>query len=302
MNRCVCLWLLALVLFATPLRAEQPALDAQTVRCRNGAVVSVNAEASDAGVAILKQGGNAVDSAVATALALAVTHPAAGNIGGGGYMLVMTAQGHAEVFDFREVAPAAATREMFVEPTGRTPHRRVGVPGTVRGLALAHVRYGRLPWRELAQPAVELARTGFALDASTAESLNGLLATSDKAAFAELHRVFGRTDGARWRAGDRLIQPDLARTMQRLADEGADGFYLGAVADLIVAEMRRGGGIITREDLASYRPIARQALRGTYRGYEIISVPPSSSGGTTLIEALNILENFDLDADRYSPA
>jgi gamma-glutamyltranspeptidase/glutathione hydrolase len=276
--------------------------DEHTVRCRHGVVVSVSGPASDVGLAILKQGGNAVDSAVATAFALAVTHPAAGNVGGGGYLLFTGADGTSEVIDFREVAPAAATTDMFVEVAGRTPHRRIGVPGTVRGLALAHARLGRLPWRDLIKPAVDLAREGFVLDSSTAKSLNDLLATSDKAKFTELHRVFGPRNHQRWSAGDRLIQPDLAKTLQRIADQGADGFYSGEVADLIVAEMSRGGGLITAQDLASYQPIVRKPLRGTYRGYEIISVPPSSSGGTTLIEALNILESFHPDAERYSPA
>jgi gamma-glutamyltranspeptidase/glutathione hydrolase len=207
------------------LAADPPSTEDVTVHCKNGAVVTVNADASDVGVEILKQGGNAIDSAVATAFALAVTHPAAGNIGGGGYMLVAPASGEPIVFDFREVAPAAATREMFVKAADRTPHRRVGVPGTVRGLALAHVQMGKLPWRDLLAPAIKLANDGFALDAATARSLNGLLASSDKTHFAELHRVFAPTNGDQWRAGDRLVQPDLGRTLQRIADCGADGFY-----------------------------------------------------------------------------
>ena len=275
--------------------------DEQTIHCRNAVVVSVNGPASDVGLAIQKQGGNAVDSAVATALALAVTYPAAGNIGGGGYLLVMPSRSEPLVFDFREVAPAAATREMFVDPAARTPHRRVGVPGTVRGLALAHLRFGKLPWRDLVQPAIELARDGFALDSATARSLNEVLATSDKSRFGELHRVFGKSDGTKWRAGDRLKEPELARTLQSIAERGADGFYLGEVAEKIVVEMKRGGGLIATEDLASYRPLARPPLRGTYRGFEILGVPPSSSGGTTLIEALNILECFELDRDPSSP-
>ena len=282
------------------LRADET--DPASVRCRRGVVVSVSGPASDVGVAILKQGGNAVDSAIATAFALAVTHPAAGNLGGGGYMLVVPAAGESLVVDFREIAPAAATREMFVDPAGRTPQRRVGVPGTVRGLALAHFRRGRLPWRDLVQPAVVLAEDGFLLEKTTAESLNHLLASSDQSRFAELHRVFGKPDGAVWRAGDKLRQPDLAHTLGLIAERGADGFYLGEVAEMMVAEMKRGDGLITADDLARYRPIPRQPLRGTYRGYEVISVPPSSSGGTTLIEALNILECFELDPQRDSPA
>jgi len=275
--------------------------DDVTVHCRKGAVVSVSGPASDVGLATLKRGGNAIDAAVATAFSLAVTWPEAGNIGGGGYLLVMPADGEPLAFDFREIAPAAATRDMFVKPAGRSPHRRVGVPGTVRGLALAHERLGKLPWKQLVQPAVALAKDGFAIDAAAAESLNEVLATSDKSQFAELHRVFGPPGGqAKWRPGDRLRQSDLARTLQRIADEGADGFYRGEVAEKLVAEMQRGGGLIKPDDLGSYRAISREPVRGTYRGYEVLGVPPSSSGGITLIEILNILECFEPEPDRDS--
>ncbi len=281
---------------AAPLRADDA-----TVHCREGVVVTVSGPASEVGLATLKRGGNAIDSAVATALALAVTWPEAGNVGGGGYLLAMPDRGEPVVFDFREVAPAAATRDMFVEPSGRTPHRRVGVPGTVRGLALAHLRFGKLPWRELVQPAVELARDGFVLDDATARSINGVLRTSDKSKFRELHRVFGPPEAQKdWQAGDRLVQPDLARTLQRIADNGADGFYFGEVADKLVAEMQRADGLITHDDLAGYQAMVRSPVRGTYRGYEVIGAPPSSSGGTTLIEALNILETFELQPSRDS--
>jgi gamma-glutamyltranspeptidase/glutathione hydrolase len=272
-----------------------------TVRCDHGCVVSVSAPASDAGVAILKQGGNAIDSAVATAFALAVTHPAAGNIGGGGYLLYAPAQGKPLVFDFREVASAAAERDMFVDPKQRTPHRRVGVPGTVRGLALAHAKAGKLKWIQLVRPAIALAEEGFLLDKSTAESLNELLKSSDPKPFAELHRVYGRADGKPWRAGDRLVQPDLAKTLKRIAEQGSDGFYLGETAELIAAEMQRGGGLVTTKDLAAYSALVREPLVGTYRGHEIFAVPPSSSGGTTLIEMLNILECFQLEPRRDAP-
>lgn len=291
------LTLLLLVVAQAGLRAADSPPEITTgdlVRCRTGAVVSVNRDASVAGAAALHNGGNAVDAAVATAFALAVTHPAAGNIGGGGYMIVASPQGKPIAYDFREVAPAASTKEMFVDPKARTPHRRVGVPGTVRGLALAHHRFGKLPWRELVLPAVALARDGFDLDASTAKSLAELLADSDKTQFAELHRVYGKPDGSAWQAGDRLQLPDLARTLERIALEGPDAFYLGETASQIAAEMRRGGGLITREDLAAYRPVVREPVIGTYRGHTIIGAPPSSSGGSVLIEMLNILENFDL--------
>lgn len=288
-------WLIAL------LAVSIASADEQTVRCREAMVVSVSGPASDVGAAVLRNGGNAIDGAVATALALAVTHPAAGNIGGGGYLLVMPSAGKPQVFDFREVAPAAATQDMFIDEAQRTPHRRVGVPGTVRGLWLAHLRLGKLPWRELVHPAVRLARDGFLLDAATAKSLNEVLATSDKVRFHELHRVFGQPDGRPWRAGDRLVQPDLADSLERIAEEGPDGFYSGDVADKIVREMRSADGLITHDDLRDYRAILRSPLRGTYRGYEIYAVPPSSSGGTTLIEALSILECFEPEPDRNSP-
>ncbi len=268
-----------------------------TVKCDNGAVVCVSRPASRAGLQTLERGGNAVDAAVATAFALAVTYPPAGNIGGGGYMLVVPDAGTQSVaFDFREVAPAAATRDMFVDPAGRTPHRRVGVPGTVRGLALAHDRFGRLPWRDLVLPAVTLARDGFEIDAPLAKDLNRVLAESEPAQFAEFHRAFGRPDGKPWQRGDRLVQPALADVLERIAAAGPDGFYRGPTAKLLAEEMQRGGGLVTQADLAAYQPQEREPVRGAYRGHEVVGMPPSSSGGTTLIEALNILETFDLKA------
>ena len=288
--RVLSLWLLAL--FVASGRG------ADTVTVKSGAVVTVSGPASEVGLAVLKDGGNAVDAAVATAFALAVTWPEAGNIGGGGYMVVYGG-GEPVIFDFRETAPAAATRDMFVKPADRTSRRRVGVPGTVRGLALAHQKRGKKPWKDLVLPAVKLAREGFALDAATARSVNGVLRSAKGDERAELRRVFGKSTGE-WQAGDVLEQPDLARTLERIAEKRADGFYTGATADLLVAEMQRGGGLITKEDLASYRAIERTALHGTYRGYDVWTVPPSSSGGTCLVEMLNILENFDLSKERRS--
>jgi gamma-glutamyltranspeptidase/glutathione hydrolase len=282
-----------LVLLVVPVRA------ADTVTVDKGAVVTVSDPASQVGVAVLKSGGNAVDAAVATAFALAVTWPEAGNIGGGGYMVVHGG-GEPVVFDFRETAPAAATRDMFVKLAGRTAHRRVGVPGTVRGLALAHQKRGKKPWQDLVLPAVKLARDGFPLDTATARSLNRVLRAAKGEECAELRRVFGKP-GGQWQVGDVLTQPDLARTLERIANKGAESFYKGETADFIVAEMQRRGGLITHEDLAGYRAIERKPLHGTYRGYDVYSVPPSSSGGTCLIEMLNTLENFDLPKhDRWS--
>src|SRR5262249_46571981 len=260
---------------------------------------TVSAPASDVGVAVLKDGGNAVDAAVATAFALAVTWPEAGNIGGGGYMVVVGG-GEPVGFDFREMAPAAATRDMFVKKAARIAHRRAGGPGTVRGLEMAHKKLGKKPWKTLLAPAVQLARDGFSLDAATARSLNGVL-RSAKGNATELRRVFGKSDGP-WKAGDILMQPELARTLERIAEKGADGFYKGETAELIVAEMQRGGGLISKDDLAGYRAIEGRPLHGTYRRCDVYGVPPSSSGGTCVIKMLNILENFRLaDHDRWSP-
>lgn len=285
---------------AHAVRAED---DLRTARSTGGMVVSVSRPATEAGAAVLKRGGNVVDAAVAVAFALAVTHPEAGNVGGGGYLLVRPADGSAPVvFDFREQAPAAARRDMFVDPQSRTAHRRVGVPGTVRGLELAHKRLGSLPWKDLVTPAVQLATDGFALDAPQARSLDRIVRTSPDPASAELRRVFSKPGGGAWQAGDRLVQPDLAWTLRHIAESGADGFYAGPVAERLVEEMERGGGLVTRADLLAYKAIERPALHGTYRGFDVWCVPPSSSGGTTLLMMLGMLETFDLRADgRWSP-
>jgi len=272
---------------------------------RNGMVVSVSAPASEVGVQVLKRGGNAVDAAVATAFALAVTYPAAGNIGGGGFMVVYPGGKRAPaVIEYRETAPAAASSTMFHRSDGWYGHKVVGVPGTVRGLALAHERFGKLPWKDVVLPAVRLAEDGFLVDAALAHSLNWLVAGSDD--FPELRHVFGKPpeDGpsARWRPGDRLVQKDLARTLRLIAGQGPDAFYRGAIAGQIAREMKSGGGLITREDLAAYQANLRQPVHGTYRGYDIYAPPPPSSGGTVLVEMLNVLENFDLRKEgRWSP-
>jgi gamma-glutamyltranspeptidase/glutathione hydrolase len=270
---------------------------ASSVTAPKGAVVSASGDASLVGRDVMARGGNAVDAAVATAFALAVTFPEAGNLGGGGFMLIHFSDGREAVFiDYRETAPAAVDANTFFKKEDRTPHRLAGVPGTVRGLALAHEKYGKLPWRELVLPAVRLAREGFAVNADLAASLTRVLAAHEDK--AELQRVFGRTA---WHEGDRLVQHDLAKTLQLIADSGADAFYTGPTADLLVAEMQRGGGLITKADLAGYRARVREPLRGSYRGYEIIGAPPPSSGGTCIIEMLSILENFDLGAhERFS--
>ncbi|QDT53119.1 Gamma-glutamyltranspeptidase precursor [Caulifigura coniformis] len=273
------------------------------VKSSRGMVVSVSGPASDAGAAVLKQGGNAVDAAIATAFALAATYPAAGNIGGGGFMVVWPGDGRPPMaFDFREKAPAAATQEMFVNPAGRSAHRRVGVPGTVSGLALAHEKLGTKPWKELVDPAVKLAANGFELDQANASQISELLKDSTGPEHAELHRVFDKPGGGDWKTGDRLQQPDLARSLERVRDRGVDGFYKGETAELIAAEMKRFDGIITTEDLANYQAKQREPVRGTYRGYDLVCMSPPCSGGITLISILNILENFEFARDeRWSP-
>jgi gamma-glutamyltranspeptidase/glutathione hydrolase len=299
-----------------PLKLD--AADQKGFEARHGMVVTVSPPATDAGLEILKKGGNAVDAAVATAFALAVTYPAAGNIGGGGFMLVYPSGGEGKgegpvVIDYRETAPAAATRTMFSKDDGMYGYKVIGVPGTTRGLALAHERFGKLPWRELVMPAIHLAEEGFLIDAPLASSLNGIVASSG--AFPELRRIYGkpglplpseervRGEGAKvWRAGDRLIQKDLAGTLRLIADQGADAFYKGPIADKIAAEMKAGGGLITKADLAAYQAKVRTPIHGTYRGYDIYAPPPPSSGGTCLVEMLNVLENFDLRRQgRWSP-
>jgi gamma-glutamyltranspeptidase/glutathione hydrolase len=275
---------------------------AKAVEALHGMVVSVSPPGTDVGLAILKQGGNAVDAAVATAFALAVTYPAAGNLGGGGFMVVHPVGGaEPVVIEYRETAPRAASKTMFTKNDSWYGHKPVGVPGTVRGLALAHQRFGRLQWKDVVMPAVHLAENGFAIDSALASSLNWIVGSSEE--FAELRRVLGKHDGtAEWQAGDLLVQKDLAATLRLIAEKGPDAFYTGPIADLIVAEMKVGGGLITKEDLASYRANVRKPIHGTYRGYDVYAPPPPSSGGTCLVEMLNILENFDLRAmGRWSP-
>jgi len=267
------------------------------VRARNGMVVSQNAIASQVGMEVLLAGGNAVDAAVATAFALAVVHPAAGNIGGGGFLLVRPASGPAAVYDFREQAPAAASPTMFLregrysDALHHGSHVSVGVPGTVAGLHMAWIDNGRLPWRQLLHPAIAIAREGFMVSDGLARSLREALPQMKRypAAIAQFSRK-----GVPYETGDLLQQPDLAKTLERIAEKGALGFYDGETAALIEKEMRANGGLVTREDLRRYTIYRRPPLRGTYRGAEILTVPPPSSGGVVLLQCLNVLEDLDL--------
>ncbi|MEE9392758.1 MAG: gamma-glutamyltransferase [Planctomycetota bacterium] len=276
------------------LRAQQAA-----TKTSSGVVVSQNVVASEVGAAMLRDGGNAVDAAVATAFALAVIHPAAGNLGGGGFLVWRGKKGATTTFDFREKAPLAATPEMFLNENKRydrarhhDSHLSVGVPGTVAGLAVAHRRLGRLPWRKLVAPAVALAESGFIVSAGFSASLAA--ARSKFAPYPASMQTFFKSDGANYLAGDIFRQPELAATLRRVMMEGPRGFYKGKTADLLIAEMRRGGGVMSAEDLSAYRAQERAAVFGRYRGHRVIGMGPPSSGGITLINMLNMLETFPM--------
>jgi gamma-glutamyltranspeptidase/glutathione hydrolase len=271
----------------------------QPVRAPNGMVVSESVHASKAGADVLAAGGNAVDAAIATGFALAVTHPSAGNIGGGGFMVIRFPDGGTTAVDFREKAPLAAHPDMWLDESGeysRTKHHdshmAVGVPGTVAGFWKAHRLYGSEEWRRLVLPATGLARDGFDITPRLARGLQRLV-EGRGSAYEGTVASFSM-DGRPLDPGFRLVQTDLARTMDRIADDGRDGFYKGETARLLVAEMERGGGIITLEDLSRYQAKERTPVKGTYRGYDIISMPPPSSGGIAMVEMLNILEGYDL--------
>jgi gamma-glutamyltranspeptidase/glutathione hydrolase len=265
------------------------------VHAQHGMVVSVHDLASQAGVEILQAGGNAVDAAVATGFALAVVHPPAGNIGGGGFMLIRMADGKAHFLDYREKAPAAATRDMYLDPQGNViegaseyGYKAIGVPGSVAGMVTAEKKFGKLTLKQVIAPAIKLARGGFALTWDEAHDLHD----SYLAKFPESRRVFQR-NGDYYKSGEVFRQPDLARTLERIA-ENPDDFYHGALARELAAAVQKGGGLITAEDLAHYEVKEREPVHGSYRGYDVISAPPPSSGGTVLIESLNILEGYDL--------
>ena len=277
----------------------------QPIRARNGMVVSQSEIASQVGVDALEDGGTAVDAAVATAFALAVTHPTAGNIGGGGFLVHRAASGDAVAYDFRESAPAAASPTMWFEneeysfERHHLSHLSVGVPGTVAGLHLAWEEHGTLPWSRLVEPAIALAENGFTVTHDFSASLKQALQRIQiyPASVAQFSK-----HGVPYEAGETFRQPDLARTLQRIADLGPAGFYEGETARLLAQEMAANGGLITEDDLKAYRAIKREPIRGTYRGYEIISMPPPSSGGIVLVEMLNMLEGYDLVSSGFQSA
>ena len=273
----------------------------QPVRARNAMVASTSEIASRVGADVMKRGGNAVDAAVAVGLALAVTWPSAGNLGGGGFMLIRKADGTTEAIDYRERAPLAATRDLYLDAEGNVVkgmstdgYRAVAVPGTVAGLVLAHKRHGKLKWEDLVEPARKLAADGFEVNYHLARSLS-IQSTIDKMQpWAESRRIYQR-DGKFFALGDTFAQPELAAALARIKTNPRD-FYEGETARLIVADMKANGGILTLEDLRTYEPAIRQPLRGTYRGYEILTMPPPSSGGIALLEMLHMLEAYDLKA------
>ncbi|MCE9602786.1 MAG: gamma-glutamyltransferase [Gemmatimonadetes bacterium] len=261
-----------------------------------GVVVSAHHLASDAGAAMLAKGGNAVDAAVATAFALAVTHPSAGNIGGGGFMVIRLADGTATTIDYREKAPAKATATMYVDKKGRiawaatdSGWRAPGVPGTVRGLAMAHGKFGKLPWAAVVMPAVQLAEQGFELSGPFANDLNEAVAKF-LAPFPASVAAYGKPGGGKWAAGDTLRLPQLGRALRAISEGGPDAFYTGWIADSIDAQMRAHGGLIGRTDLAAYKAVEREPVRGSFNGYDLIAMGPPSSGGMVMMLTLNQLE------------
>lgn len=299
----------SLALFAVSMSSALPlastfAGSAPTI-ARHGMVVSQEAIATRVGAKVLEEGGNAVDAAVATAFALAVTHPAAGNLGGGGFLLYRPGKGRPATvgdpvaYDFREKAPRAATPDMWLvggkydAKRHHDSHLSVGVPGTPAGLHLAWSEHGSLPWARLIDPAIELAEKGFPVSFRLEETLKGAIPRFKPypASMAQFTR-----EGNPIEAGEILKQPDLAETLKRIRDHGPAGFYEGKTAELIEQEMRAHGGLIDREDLKAYKVARREPVYGTYRGYEVIGMPPPSSGGISVITALNVLEAYDLKA------
>jgi gamma-glutamyltranspeptidase / glutathione hydrolase len=270
------------------------------VRGRHGMVASASSIASEIGVEILKRGGNAVDAAVAVGLALAVTYPAAGNLGGGGFMLIRLADGKTVAIDYRETGPARADRNMYLDKEGKLipkasqiGYLAAGVPGTIAGLSLALEKYGTMKWQDVVEPARKLAAEGFTVSYSLARSLHKESDRLEK--FPDTRRIFLK-DGKFYEEGELFKQPELAETFRRLKEKGPREFYEGRTAQLIAEDMRANGGLIDMEDLKNYKPAVREPLRGTYRGYEIVTMPPPSSGGIVLLEMLNILEHYDIEA------
>ena len=290
--------LITLVLIVAVLASgEMLTASTKPVTSRHGMVVAAEPLATAVGLQVLRDGGAAIDAAVATAFAMAVTYPQAGNLGGGGFIIFRPAAGSSVAYDFRETAPAASSPSMFLVggvydgDRHHNSHIAVGVPGTVAGLYLAWSDHGRLPWQRLVAPAIDLARNGFLVSHDFAASLAAVL--PQMAPYEASLQQFS-DDGEPYQAGDRFVQEELANTLERIATEGPAGFYGGRTAQLIAAEMLANDGLITRNDLSNYRPHRSTPVRTNYRGYEILSMPPISSGGTALVQMLNILEGYGL--------
>lgn len=272
-------------------------IEGRGIIAKNGIVVSAHPQSSRIGVEILQRGGNAIDAAVATELALAVCYPEAGNIGGGGFMVIRTKDGNVDAIDYREKAPLKASRDMYLDASGivmeglsTDTHLASGVPGTIDGIISAHSKYGKLPFKDLIQPAIDLAEKGFPLTRNQAQSLNGT-----REVFIERNvkwPVFVKD--TLWKEGDLLKQPELAATLKLIRDHGRKGFYSGRTAELVVKEMKKGNGIISEQDLKEYKSFWRTPLIGYYRGYKVISICPPSGGGITLLQLLGISENYPL--------
>ncbi|HZS45274.1 MAG TPA: gamma-glutamyltransferase [Blastocatellia bacterium] len=294
--------LLTLTISFLPIPA--PAASKQPVRAKHGIVASSSDIASQVGIDVMKAGGNAVDAAVAVGLALAVTHPAAGNIGGGGFMVVRMADGRTTTFDYRETAPKAASHDMYLDKDGKevkglstVGYKAVGVPGTVAGFSMALEKFGTKSWKDVVEPARKLAANGFTVSYDFAAGLRRSRKLLEQ--FPESKRIF-LNDGMFYEWGDTFKQPELAATFARLQEKGPREFYEGKTAEMIAADMKANGGLITLEDLKNYKAIERKPLTGTYRGYEIITMPPPSSGGPALLEMLNMLENYDVAKLEYN--
>jgi gamma-glutamyltranspeptidase/glutathione hydrolase len=273
------------------------------VPSKTGVVVSSSDLAADAGASVLTKGGNAVDAAVATAFAMAVTSPSNGNIGGGGFMVVRLPNGTATTFDYREMAPGKSTPTMYLNAQGEIDmsltqqgYLAPGVPGTVRGLAMAHKKFGKLAWKDVVAPAVELASKGFKLSKSLAGGLNNEVKGRMKS-FPASVAAYGKPGGGDWAEGDTIVLADLGKTLSAIATDGPDAFYTGWIADRIAEDMAANGGIITKQDLANYVAKERAPVKGTFYGYDVIGMPPPSSGGTTLIAMLNMLEAMNLQKE-----
>jgi gamma-glutamyltranspeptidase/glutathione hydrolase len=300
MNKTLAIFL-GLIIFTgcsvKPNKEKDKLIEGQSVVADNGMVVSAHTQSSRIGVSILQKGGNAVDAAVATEFALAVCYPEAGNIGGGGFMLIRTSDGKTDVIDYREKAPIHASPDMYLDKAGNVSyglstetHLASAVPGTVDGMINAHLKYGKLPFKEVIQPAIDLAEKGFPLTGRQADELN-----SNRKSFIDRNSFRPAfVKDSLWKEGDILIQNALAETLKRIRDNGRDGFYSGKTARLIIREMKKGNGIVSEQDLKEYRSVSREALHADYKGYKIITIPPPSSGGIILIQLLKMVDPYPI--------